>query len=102
MLLSLRTWRDATVPKLLYLLLLPLLGANAAFSDDAALQAAIDGTHRAEAKGFFNLNPMDNKRYEIGAWQLPPSLRGLESEGEKAPCRTIGQSERMTLVFRKP
>jgi predicted methyltransferase len=55
-----------------------------------------------EAEGFFNRNPLDNKRYEIGVWQLPPSLRGLETDAEKAPYRTIGESERMTLVFRKP
>jgi predicted methyltransferase len=55
-----------------------------------------------EAEGFFNRNPLDNKRYEIGVWQLPPSLRDLETDAEKAPYRAIGESERMTLVFRKP
>jgi len=35
--------------KIRYLLLLPLLAANAAFSDDAALQGAIDGAHRTDA-----------------------------------------------------
>ncbi len=55
-----------------------------------------------EAEGFFNRNPLDNKRYEIGVWQLPPSLRGLETDAEKEPYRTIGESDRMTLVFRKP
>ncbi len=55
-----------------------------------------------EAEGFFNLNPMDNKRYEKGVWQLPPNLRGLESEADKARNRAIGESERMTLVFVKP
>ena len=55
-----------------------------------------------EAEGFFNRNPLDNKRYEIGVWQLPPSLRGLETDAEKAPYLAIGESERMTLVFRKP
>ena len=55
-----------------------------------------------EAEGFFNLNPLDNKRYEIGVWQLPPSLRGLETDAQKAPFTAIGESERMTLVFHKP
>ena len=55
-----------------------------------------------EAEGFFNLNPLDNKRYEIGVWQLPPSFRGLDTDAQKAPYRAIGESERMTLVFRKP
>lgn len=55
-----------------------------------------------EAEGFFNRNPRDNKRYEIGVWQLPPSLRNLETDAEKAPYLAIGESERMTLVFVKP
>ncbi len=55
-----------------------------------------------ESEGFFNRNPMDNKRYEGGVWQLPPNLRGLETDEEKAAHRAIGESERMTLVFVKP
>lgn len=55
-----------------------------------------------EAEGFFNRNPLDTKRYEQGVWRLPPTLRDLESDVEKAPYVAIGESERMTLVFRKP
>ncbi len=55
-----------------------------------------------EAEGYFNNNPLDNKRYEIGVWQLPPSLRNLETDEQKAPFVTIGESDRMTLVFQKP
>jgi len=54
------------------------------------------------AEGFFNRNPLDNKRYEMGVWNLPPSLRGLETDAEKAPYLAIGESDRMTLVFVKP
>ena len=45
---------------------------------------------------------MDSKRHAGGVWQLPPSLRGHESEAEKDRYRAIGESERMTLVFSKP
>ena len=69
---------------------------------DYIIARATEAGFQLEAEGFFNLNPMDNKRYEIGVWQLPPSLRGLETDAEKAPYRAIGESERMTLVFRKP
>lgn len=55
-----------------------------------------------EAEGFFNRNPLDNKRYEQGVWRLPPTLRDLETDADKAPYLAIGESERMTLVFRKP
>ena len=69
---------------------------------DYIIAQATRAGFQLEAEGFFNLNPKDNKRYEIGVWQLPPSLRGLETDAEKAPYRAIGESERMTLVFRKP
>lgn len=55
-----------------------------------------------EAEGFFNSNPMDTKRYEKGVWQLPPTLNGAKTDAEKAPYLAIGESDRMTLVFRKP
>ena len=69
---------------------------------DYIIARATQAGFQLEAEGFFNLNPMDNKRYEKGVWQLPPSLRGLETDIEKAPYRAIGESERMTLVFSKP
>jgi len=69
---------------------------------DYIIAEATRAGFQLEAEGFFNLNPLDNKRYEIGVWQLPPSLRGLETDAEKAPFREIGESERMTLVFLKP
>lgn len=55
-----------------------------------------------EAEGFFNRNPLDNKRYEQGVWRLPPTLSELETDEAKAPYLAIGESDRMTLVFRKP
>lgn len=55
-----------------------------------------------DAEGYFNNNPLDTKRWDNGVWQLPPSLRGSESDADKAPFRAIGESDRMTLVFRKP
>jgi predicted methyltransferase len=55
-----------------------------------------------DAEGFFNGNPMDTKRWEKGVWQLPPSLSGSDSDADKAAFQAIGESDRMTLVFRKP
>lgn len=62
-----------------------------------------------EARSEVNANPADTRDYEGGVWTLPPSLnacRGLESEDEMAACRkkfqAIGESDRMTLRFRKP
>nr|WP_265529236.1 methyltransferase domain-containing protein [Sphingomicrobium marinum] len=58
----------------------------------------------AEAAGFelvdtseINANPRDTADHEAGVWTLPPTLRtGDESK------RAIGESDRMTLKFRKP
>lgn len=69
---------------------------------DYIIDQAVRAGFVLEAEGFFNLNPLDNKRYEIGVWQLPPSLRNLETAAQKAPYLAIGESERMTLVFVKP
>jgi predicted methyltransferase len=69
---------------------------------DYIISHAVKAGFLLEAEGFFNLNPLDNKRYAIGVWQLPPTLRDLETDAEKAPYLAIGESERMTLVFVKP
>lgn len=61
----------------------------------------------AKAAGFelvaqseINANPLDTKDYEGGVWTLPPSLRLGEQDKEK--YLKIGESDRMTLLFKKP
>ncbi len=46
-----------------------------------------------------NANPKDTKDYEKGVWTLPPVLTNKE-EG-KAKYEAIGESDRMTLLFKK-
>lgn len=53
-----------------------------------------------EASSEINANPNDPADHEIGVWALPPSLGGPE-EGHDA-MRAIGETDRMTLRFRKP
>ena len=53
-----------------------------------------------EAKSEINANPRDTKDYPGGVWTLPPSLR--EGEKDKDKYLAIGESDRMTLRFRKP
>ena len=49
-----------------------------------------------------NANPKDPANWEGGVWTLPPSLGfGRQSEEEMARHREIGESDRMTLLFRK-
>jgi len=52
------------------------------------------------AKSEINANPLDTKDYENGVWTLPPSLRLKDIDKEKYIA--IGESDRMTLLFRKP
>ncbi|MDP1933193.1 MAG: methyltransferase [Gammaproteobacteria bacterium] len=61
----------------------------------------------AEAAGFefvasseINANPLDTKDYPEGVWTLPPTSRLGEVDRDK--YLAIGESDRMTLKFRKP
>ena len=67
------------------------------------------GGLKFEARAQFNANPADTRAHPDSVWSLPPTLRTcgkIESPSEKADCeapfRAIGESDRMTLRFRKP
>ena len=53
-----------------------------------------------EARSEINANPRDTKDHPGGVWTLPPSLSGDEANRDK--YHAIGESDRMTLRFRKP
>lgn len=53
-----------------------------------------------EASSEINANPADTKDHEAGVWSLPPTLRLGDKDREK--YLAIGESDRMTLRFRKP
>ncbi len=63
-----------------------------------------------EAAGFefvaaseVNANPKDQPTEEDFVWRLPPTLAtSQEDEALKAEYEAIGESDRMTLLFRKP
>lgn len=54
---------------------------------------------KLEEKSEINANPKDTKDYPEGVWTLPPSLRLGDQDREK--YEAIGESDRMTLKFRK-
>jgi len=69
----------------------------------------------AEAAGFefeapseINANPRDTKDHPFGVWTLPPvrrssAVRGVEDPAfDRAKYDAIGESDRMTMKFRKP
>jgi len=47
-----------------------------------------------------NANPSDTKDYVRGVWTLPPTLRLGDADRDR--YRSIGESDRFTLKFRKP
>ena len=62
-----------------------------------------------EAKSEVNANPRDSRDHVGGVWTLPPGLelcKEIEDAAELAACQSkygaIGESDRMTLRFRKP
>ncbi len=61
-----------------------------------------------EARSEINANPRDSKQHPAGVWSLPPSLRycrslpaGAQQNSCQAEYMAIGESDRMTLRFRK-
>jgi predicted methyltransferase len=64
---------------------------------------------KLEAKSEINANPKDTKDHPFGVWTLPPSRQSSKGKGEASPAGfdrakydAIGESDRMTLRFRKP
>lgn len=54
------------------------------------------------AESEINANPKDPANWEGGVWTLPPMLSfGRQSEEDQAKHNAIGESDRMTLLFKK-
>lgn len=53
-----------------------------------------------DARSEINANPKDTKDYPGGVWTLPPTLSQKDKDREK--YLAIGESDRMTLRFKKP
>jgi predicted methyltransferase len=53
------------------------------------------------AKSEINANPKDPADWKIGVWELPPGYAGAANDpAKKAQVDAIGESDRMTLLFR--
>lgn len=55
------------------------------------------------ARSEINANPRDPANWENGVWTLPPGYRGVGANdtARRAELDRIGESDRMTLLFRK-
>ncbi|PHS70217.1 MAG: methyltransferase [Methylophaga sp.] len=69
-------------------------------SQQLVVELARQAGFELEASSEINANPIDNKQHPKGVWTLPPTLR--LGEQDKRRYLAIGESDRMTLRFRKP
>lgn len=63
-------------------------------------QLAINAGFVPAGHSEINANPKDSRDHPHGVWSLPPTLRG--GDVNRAAFMAIGESDRMTLKFRKP
>jgi predicted methyltransferase len=77
------------------------------YTDDVITLAKSAGFN-FEAASEINANLNDTKDHPFGVWTLPPVRRSAEAHGQEDPdfdraaYDAIGESDRMTLKFRKP
>ncbi len=91
--------------------------AHDGYVNTAVLVAAVEKAgFKLEASSEINANPKDTKDYPFGVWTLPPTSTRKTlpyitpwpgqppAAALKAPAfyQAIGESDRMTLRFRKP
>jgi len=65
-----------------------------------AIEVALRQGFELVARSEINANPKDTKDHPKGVWTLPPRLRLDDVNRDK--YESIGESDRMTLLFRKP
>jgi len=69
------------------------------------VKLAQDAGFKLEARSEINANPKDTKDHPFGVWTLPPTRRsaqnGNDPKFDHAKYDAIGESDRMTLRFRK-
>jgi predicted methyltransferase len=85
----------------------PLAGAG--YVQEAYVKAlAQEAGFEFVAASDVNANPRDTRDHPFGVWTLPPTLRTSplgepdDRRFNTAPYQAIGESDRMTLRFRKP
>ena len=84
-------------------------GASDGYVSEAyVIEAAKKAGFVLEAKSEINANPKDTKDHPYGVWTLPPTNstgpagKPADPAYDKAKYQAIGESDRMTLRFRKP
>lgn len=75
-------------------------GFTGYLTEDQVIAIAKQSGFVLEARSQINANPKDTKDYPENVWTLPPILRLGDTDRDK--YLAIGESDRMTLRFRKP
>jgi predicted methyltransferase len=80
---------------------------NGYVSEAYVIAAAEKAGFVLEDRSELNANPKDDRDHACGVWTLPPTRRGPEqgcqiTPEQRAEYDAIGESDRMTLRFRKP
>ena len=77
---------------------------SAGYLKKSAVIATLEGAgFELVAESDINVNPQDQPTAEDMVWRLPPTLYGSRDNPEQAAAmNAIGESTRMTLLFRKP
>lgn len=79
------------------------LGRNGYVKQARIVEAFEAAGFELEAESEINANPADQPTTDDGVWRLPPTLGSSRDDPElKAQMEAIGESDRMTLRFRKP
>lgn len=68
--------------------------------EDVVIQAAQAAGFVLDERAEINANPQDTRDHPHGVWSLPPALRGGDEGRERYVA--LGESDRMTLRFRRP
>lgn len=69
-------------------------------TEEKVIELARNAGFELVEKSDVNANPKDSADHPKGVWTLPPTLR--LGEEDRAKYEAIGESDRMTLLFRKP
>lgn len=87
----------------------PKVESGGYVTEEYVIELAEQAGLELEAKSEINANPKDTKDHPFGVWTLPPARQSAEEEGQPSPpgfdrarYDAIGESDRMTLKFRKP
>jgi predicted methyltransferase len=85
----------------------PLAGAGYV-QEEYVKALALEAGFEFVAASDVNANPRDTRDHPFGVWTLPPTLRTSplgqhpDPSFDTSPYQAIGESDRMTLKFRKP